>query len=288
MNLFSFLRSEHLAVDWSYDAGGMVWRLMFADRGRVIGECRDREKKLASFFCLDEETGKPLWRGMALEEPWWVGIEAVLNDTVLLHTYASPDMPEHRGIRAFDVETGALRWRKDDVVYWFGSGEKVCAYRDFFEKRVGYELDVRTGEVVTVHEESLQKLHDFRAEAGDPQAVPNLTVPEILADGTSDESVRALVGRVANKKNIVGSIEFILKNDILVFNYHVRSQNNGGERPALDNHLCVYRFPKGDRLFDEVIARNLVAAVPDSFFIRKSRLFFIKEQRTLTALRLWK
>jgi hypothetical protein len=288
MNLFSFLRPDRLADAWSYDAAGMVWRLLFADHGRIVGECRDREKKIASFFCLDEETGKPLWQGVTIEEPWWVGIEVVLHDTLLLHTYASPDMPEHRGIRALDVETGALRWRNDDLVYWFGSGEKICAYRDFFEKRVGYELDLRTGEIVAIHEESLQKLHDFRSEAGDSEAVPELTAPEILDDDSGDASIRAFVSRLTSKKRIVGSIEFILQDGILAFNYHVRSSNNGGDRPALDNHLCVYRFPKGERLFDEAIARNLVAAVPDSFFIRKTRLFFIRDQQTLTALRLWK
>jgi len=288
MNLLSFLRSDRLTSDWSYAANGVVWRLLFTGKGRIVGECRDPEKKTASFFCLDEGSGKPLWQDLKLEESWWVGMEAVHGDTLLLHGFASPDMPEHRGIRAIDVETGALRWRNDQATYWFGVGDRLFAYRDLFERRVGYEIDLGTGEVKTTYDQSLQELHDIRRDAAEAEIAPEMTLPEIVSEGAVEPALLAFVNRLTKGKGIVGNTEYLLENGILAFNYHVRSPGAATQTPLYENHLFVYRYPEGTRLFSDVAARALKAQVPDAFFVRKGRLFFVKDQKTLNAIRLWK
>jgi hypothetical protein len=288
MNLLSFFRSGRLIPDWSYVANGIVWRLLFTGKGRLVGECRDQEKKTASFFCLDEESGKPLWQDLRLEEAWWVGMEAVHGDTLLLHGFASPDMPEHRGIRAFDVETGVLRWRNDEATYWFGVGDRLFAYRDFFERRVGYEIDLETGGLKTTYDQSLQELHDIRRDAAEKEIAPEMTLPEILSEGAVEPALLAFVSRLTKGKGAVGNTEFILEDDILAFNYHVRVPGAAAQTPFYENHLFVYRYPQGTRLFSDVTARDLKAQVPDTFFVRNRRLFFVKDQKTLTAIRLWK
>lgn len=288
MNLFSFFRSRRLSPDWSYVASGIVWRLLYTGKGRIVGECRNQEEKTASFFCLDEESGKPVWQDLRLEEAWWVGMEAVHGETLLLHGFASPDMPEHRGLCAYDAETGALRWRNDEATYWFGIGDRLFAYRDFFERRVGYEIDLNTGELKATYDQSLQELHDMRRQAAETERTPEVTLPEILSEGSLEPTMLAFVSRLTKGKGVVGNIEFIQENDILAFNYHVHAREATAQTPFYENHLFVYRYPQGTRLFSDVTSRDLKAQVPDAFFVRRRRLFFIKDQKTLTALRLWK
>ena len=288
MNFFSFYRSERLDTDWKYVANGMIWRLLFTERGRVVGECRNQDKKTVSFFCLDEESGKPLWQNLNLQESWWVGIEAVLNDTLLLHTYASPDMPEHRGIRAYDTQTGVLRWRNDNVTFWFGFGDRVFAYRDLFEKRVGYEIGLKTGALKATYNESLRELHALRGEAIESQSDSAVTPPEIMSDDALDPSILALVNRTLKRREIAGNVEYIKQNDVLAFNYHILARTSAGQSQSFENHLFIYRLPQGTCAFSDIIGRDLKASVPDSFFVRRSRLFFVKDQHTLTTLRLWK
>ena len=288
MNFFSFFRPGRLDTDWKYAANGMIWRLLFTERGRVVGECRNQDTKTVSFFCLDEESGKPLWQDLNLEETWWVGIEAVLNDTLLLHTYASPDMPEHRGIRAYDTQTGVLRWRNDNVTFWFGFGDRVFAYRDLFEKRVGYEIGLQTGELKATYDESLRELHALRGEAIESQSDSAVTPPEIMSDDALDPSILALVNRTVKRRKIAGNVEYIKQNDVLAFNYHILARTSAGQTQSFENHLFIYRLPQGTCVFSDIIGRDLKAYVPDSFFVRRSRLFFVKDQHTLTTLRLWK
>jgi len=51
MDLRSIFRSDRLSPEWTYTADGMLWRLFCARGGRLVGECRDQEKKTATFFC---------------------------------------------------------------------------------------------------------------------------------------------------------------------------------------------------------------------------------------------
>ena len=288
MGLLSIFRSSQLDPEWAYDANGIIWRVHFTDHKRIIGECRNQDKKLASFFCLDEESGKSLWRDLSLEEPWWVGIEAVLSDVVLLHTYGTPDMPGHRGIRALDTGSGTLLWRNDDITFWFGQGESVFAYRDFFERRVGYELSLRTGENRRTFDGSLEELHEIRRLASGEQPSSGVVLPEILQGDAEDASIFSIVRRFTKGREIVGNIEFIVEGEFLLFNYHAHARDSTGESPKLDNELNVIRFPGGTRIYSDVIGRNLKASVPDAFFIRRPRLFFIKDQQVLTSVRLWR
>lgn len=288
MDLFSIFRPDQLGTDWAYNANGIVWRVHFASRGRIVGESRDRDKKVASFFCLDEQSGKPLWKDLRLEEPWWVGMEGVVSDVVLLHTYAKPDMPEHKGILAFDAESGAQRWRNGDMTFWFGSDDSVYAYRDFFQKRVGYEIDLHTGELRRTFDESLAELHALRRQALEQQASVEVILPEILDGSPEESSLLPIVNKTTKGKEIAGNVEFIKEPGFLLFNYHVRERNSAVGSPTYENHFFVYRFPQGARIFFDVIGLNLMAYAPDSFFIRRPRLYFIKDQRVLTAIRLWK
>ncbi|MCX6133415.1 MAG: DUF4905 domain-containing protein [Ignavibacteriales bacterium] len=288
MNLFSSLfGSGNLSPEWSYTASGIVWRLLFTARGRIVGESRDQEKKTASFFCLDEESGRCLWQDLRVDEAWWVGMEGVQEDTLLLHGFSSPDMPEHRGIRAYDVETGNLLWRNDEATCWFGTGARLFAYRDLFERRVGYEIDLRSGEVKTTYDQSLQELHEIRRRAA-ADYVPEVTLPEILNEESAEPSTVAFVKRVTKGKDVAGNIEFIQQDDVIAFNYHVRAQAAKTQPPVFENHLFVYELSRDKRVFSEIIGRALKAQVPDAFFLRKGKLFYIKDQTTLKALRVWK
>lgn len=288
MNLVSLFRSERLRPEWTYAVNGIVWRVLFAERGRIVGECRDQERKTASFFCLDEQTGKPLWQDLSLEESWWVGLESVQNNVVLLHTYAKPDMPEHKGIRAFDLETGTFRWRNDDVVFWFGRDDYVLAYRDFFDKRVGYEIDLQTGELRSTYDTSLEEFHARRHQALEQEALPAVVLPEILDVDHGEPPILSIVKKEVKGKGVAGNIEFIKEQEFLLFNYHVRAPIASGQSQAFENRFCVYRFPDARRLFYDVVGRNLMACVPDTFFFKHPNVFFIKDQQALTALRLWK
>ena len=254
MKIRSLFQSRRRTPDWTYDAGGTIWRILFSEAGRIIGECRHQDQKLATFFCLDETTGSALWQERRLEEPWWIGIEAIQENVLLLHEYAKPDLPQHKKIHALDVESGKELWKSDHLGYWFGFEGRVYCLEEKFEKRIGYGLDLQTGMVEETYEESLDEL----------------------------------AGKVTRGANVVGHIEFIKEQGYILLGYHAAGKPSKTEAPLFQNRFVIIDAEDGKTVFEETLARDVRAIVPDSFFAKPPFVYFIKDQKALSALCLWK
>ena len=72
MNLFSLFASNKLKPHWLYSTDNILWRIMFSHNGIIIGEDRNTETKMVTFFCLDASNGKPLWKNKTFNEQWWI------------------------------------------------------------------------------------------------------------------------------------------------------------------------------------------------------------------------
>ncbi|HAL57547.1 MAG TPA: hypothetical protein DCP63_14030 [Bacteroidetes bacterium] len=287
MKIRSLFQSRRRTPDWTYDAGGTIWRILFSEAGRIIGECRHQDQKLATFFCLDETTGSALWQERRLEEPWWIGIEAIQENVLLLHEYAKPDLPQHKKIHALDVESGKELWKSDHLGYWFGFEGRVYCLEEKFEKRIGYGLDLQTGMVEETYEESLDELGELRERALDALSMRAFRFPENLDPG-SDSRERALARKVTKGANVVGHIEFIKEQGYILLGYHAAGKPSKTEAPLFQNRFVIIDAEDGKTVFEETLARDVRAIVPDSFFAKPPFVYFIKDQKALSALCLWK
>src|SRR5512143_3768508 len=113
--IFSRWRRPPLGVAWEYSTTGVLWRLLPAKQGVFVLEDRKVEAKNVTFACIDMRTGAGRWKDVALDERWWVGIELVERDAVILHGYGAPDLPDHRGIYLLDLQSGALLWQHAEL-----------------------------------------------------------------------------------------------------------------------------------------------------------------------------
>jgi len=145
LNSFSFFSKKSLKPSWSYSPQGIIWRILVGKRDHIVGECRDNEQKKATFFCLNGISGQPLWENKGMNEPWWVGIEAVHQDVVLVHGFEQPDMPGHRGIEAWKLETGEELWRNEETTYG-----KLLAFNDSVQLERGMRAEVDKGTPLSV------------------------------------------------------------------------------------------------------------------------------------------
>ena len=88
MSLFGFLKDQKLKPTWEYKVDGLIWRVIPAESGKIVGEVRNVTKKATSFFCLNQMTGEVFWEDLKFGERWWIGIEAIHKDVILLHGFA--------------------------------------------------------------------------------------------------------------------------------------------------------------------------------------------------------
>jgi hypothetical protein len=287
--IFSLFNAKQMKPEWNFNAGALIWRIFFTSANRIIGETRDHDSKSTSFFCVDASSGKPLWNDIGFDEPWWIGVEAVHDRWMILHGFVRPDMPEHRGVRVIEIESGKLLWRNEDLSFWFAENEKLYAHKYLFDTRIGYEIDIKTGTILNEYDGDIDVLQEVRRKASQ-QEIDNqrdVMFPEVFDDGETDSAIKAIIQQITDGKAIEGWIEYIIFQDILIVSQY-RHQQGQAESSLLNNLLSVYDMVNHKILFQDIIVQDVKVPSPDTFFVKNKLLYFIKHQTILTALRPWK
>jgi hypothetical protein len=286
MNLSRLLKKGGLRPSWEFTTQGDIWRLHPASGGRLVGEERDAVRKAVSFFCLDLTAGKPMWAGRNFGEPWWTGIEAVHEETVIIHGFATPDLPEHRGVAAVDIVTGDLLWQDAAIAYWGAAGDRVYAGRVARGGTISEEIEIRTGRVVR---ELGSGDEGRRLVPPRQESIPaDILFPSLLPEGVSGTSPMSVLLREATgNADVTGPAEYIDQHQRVVFSYYERGKDFTEQRPVMVRRICVVdassRRMRGTMVLDHAV----VVPMPDTFLVRDGVFYAVRERKTLCAVRLF-
>ncbi len=281
MNFFSKILSNKLHPAWEFATNGMLWRMLVSNEGHFVGEDRDGEQKTVSFFCLNGESGKILWRDVRLQEKWWVGIETIHNDVVFFHEYASPDMPGHKKIYAVEISTGKVLWFNGELEFLLAHEDCVYASKLEHERRLFFELDLHTGAVLReLDAQYITVLNDTVAPKSENVEFPqtyNFSVYE-------NTQLRHQIEKAVSRSRDLQSIEYMEKDGKLVVSWY----HNVGttiEQPILNHEIAVVDESL-KVIYRDLINANMAMAVPDSFFGKGNFVYYIKNKKTLVALKI--
>jgi hypothetical protein len=254
----------------------MIWRLLPAPGKRFIGEEREISQKSVSFFCIEQETGTIRWRNLRLQEPWWIGIEAVHKDVVLLHEYAMPDLPDHKKIHALDLSSGRTLWQNEELRYLFAYQESIYAVEIGYEVQRYYELNLMTGHIAREVDASYAAtIRDIAYS----QTTEPVEFPVRFEQRTGDELGRT-IARLTKGENTIESIDYLRRGEFLALCYHTAL----GQDPAgrlMDQHFMI---SDGRRiLYHEILNERVQNVVPDAFFGIGDFVYSIKGKQVLQA-----
>lgn len=283
MDLGRFFRREALSASWRHQAQGLLWRIVPDHAGGLIGEERDPAAKTVTFFRVIVESGEVVWRDVTVPGGWWTGIECATGRVLLLHGFASPDLPGHRGLTALDLRTGAALWHDDDVVFVAATDGVAYGVRGRPEQPELVGRDLATGTVRTAgpaDEASMRGLV-MRWQAEEP---PPVSLPEPVDAGTEGgAAARALLAGVPIAE---GWLEVLRSGGAVVTAHHELTTRARGDRPEFRRVLSVFSGETAALAYRETLDENLPAPVPESFFVVDRTLLFVKERRTLCAVHL--
>jgi len=280
----SLMTGGEIHPTWRYRANGTIWRVVPTDSGKFVGEDRNVEQKHASFFCVSQSSGEVLWDSVEFAERWWISIEAVHRDVVLLHSFAKPDLPEHKGVFGVDLLTGTKLWTNDDCKFLVAVDDLVFVSKETLEGCTILELDYRTGAILRSWGNNAQVVKDAKNRAASGVSA-NLEFPvslERLHNGETEGAT--IVRRHCANKVIVGDIEVLSHDSAIVVNYHERAGSQKDPGVSLKNVLTILERESGNVLFHDTLNENVQAFVPESFFVRDNTLYYIKNHNTLTAV----
>ncbi len=267
---------------YSFSDGNQIWRILISDSGKMIIETRDTEKKEVFFKCINLYTGDVILNKIDLDEKFWIGIEKIYKDVIFFHKFTKPDMPGHREIIAFDINSQKIIWRSNEYTFLFIYNDLVYVLKEKIEGNKYYALEYNSGEIIDEINPEITDLNYLRNLAEDNISYDDYIFTEkYVEDSCEDSIVKNLIKNETEGLDIVGDIEYTKFNKYLLFNFHSKVLEN-----SLVNKFFVKNLETGEELFSDILNSNTNAFAPDSFFCYKAHVIVLKEKKEVIVYKL--
>jgi len=256
-----------------------IWRILPTETGKLIVEEREKDNKQVYFHCLNIESGKKIFINLQLEEKFWIGIEAIYNDMIYFHKFVKPDMPNHVGIIAMNLNEQKILWENFNYSFLFIWKKKVYCFQQMFEGRKYFSLDYKSGNLLEDFGDDVGKINEVKKELDESDAYAGYLFPisynsNIIVAANLKEIFQIL----RNGFTFSGNIEFLQKNNLLMFNFHVVNPND-----SLSNKFKVLDLSSGKYIFEETLIKETKTFAPDSFFVKDDLLFLLFGKNRLSV-----
>jgi hypothetical protein len=254
-----------------------IFRLIPTGNDKLVIEERNIEKKQAYFNCLNITSGKKIFKNLQFDEKFWIGIETVYNDVILFHKFRKPDMPQHLGLIAFDMIKQKAVWENAEHTYLFVKDDKVYTFQQLFEKREYFAIDINTGEIVDKLRTDSNSINLLREEVIASEDFSSYQFPiSFVTQNNVDNRIADMMQDLRENNVITGKIEYVLKEGLLMFNFHKIETDN-----SLNNSFKAVDLSTGKFILEKVLNFRTNAFVPDSFFLKDNMLFLLIERTKL-------
>jgi hypothetical protein len=272
----------NLKKKYSHHNKRQIFRLIPTDTGKIIIEERDTEKKLAYFNCLHIDSGKKIFKHLQLDEKFWLGIEAIYNDVIFFHKFVKPDLPQHNGIIAYDINNKRTIWEDKNRTFLFVKDEKIYSFQQRFENREFVTLNYLTGEVIDELGSDSDAVNLLREDAINSEDFSSYRFP-VLFDSNlySKERENEILSKLREEYVITGGIEYVLMDELLLFNFHTVNPGN-----TLKNIFRAVDLLSGKYILEVTLNSQTNAFAPDSFFVKDDLLFLLIEKIKLEVYKI--
>lgn len=241
---------------------------MLDDREKIlILEIRHNQKHQVSFTAIDLASGAVIWDGLEFEESWWVGMTAVSNGLLLLHTYVDNADPEPKGLIAFDVFKQEVRWMHENFSFLRLAEQHVVGINAGNNEKQYEIIELTGGRRETVEESAALHVKET-AEGNNPTHYPH----HYKESSTYFDTCKSFL---YNRLHLqaVNAIEYLEINRWIIISYYVHDE-------GLVNYLLIMD-EDGEVYLHEAIQKNINAVGLETFFIVENHLIFVKDKNEI-------
>jgi hypothetical protein len=269
-----FFRKEYLSVGWSYDASGVIWKIVPAEKKYLVGEVRDTTNRKVEYFVLDVLTGNQLWR-KNIFDPWWVGIEVVHNNFIVFHGYETPELPEHLNVIVVDDITGSVIWSAGDLKYLFIKDDELYAVRHFKNTASFVKCELATGKIIgECDEEAVNDIH----KSVDIKKPDNINYPDSL-ELIENENVKLIGNQIPDFR----IMEYLIQDGkVIIAGYTtIRNSNNS---ISLHHELIIVKEENKKIIYRDTISHKSAYPLNGTFLFMSGKIIHPKENKIINAI----
>jgi hypothetical protein len=272
----------NLKKKYSHNNKRQIFRLIATETGKIVIEERDTEEKQAYFNCLNIENGKKIIKNLQLDEKFWLGIESIYNDVIFFHKFVKPDLPQHNGIIAYDINDKRTLWEDKNKTFLFVNDEKIYAFQQRFEDREFVTLNYLSGEVIDELGTDSDAINLLREDAINSEDFSSYIFPVSLDSGLRGlQRENEVFSKLREEYVITGGIEYVLMEELLLFNFHTTNNNN-----TLKNIFRAVDLLTKKNILEVTLNSRTNAFAPDSFFVKDNLLFLLIEKIKLEVYKI--
>ncbi len=249
---------------FKYNRGRQIFRLLPTDTDKLIIEERDRVKKEAFFSCVNIITGKRVFTDLQFEEKYWIGIKEIYKDVIFFHRFERPDLPNHKGIIAYDINSKKILWENPNK-FLFSRDDKLVFVSNEYGISKYFLVDYLSGEMESTNTELLN-LQRKEEKQNHYIYSKKINQAELI------NSVHPKFKKRIENFIIKDYVNSIVTNNISFFNFHYINKNGKFDNIffSLDN--------EGKILLKEILNKGIDKIEPESFFIKHNLLFLLFAQ----------
>ncbi|MEJ8757180.1 DUF4905 domain-containing protein [Pontibacter sp. H259] len=263
-----------LPLLYTYDFGAPVWRLRpDATAQRLALEIRDGDLLLADFYTLELTKHELAKLPLPAAKNWWLGLEDAHEGVLFIHGYGDRQIGLHKGILAYNAETGTLQWEQPELAFYGVTSAGILALD--LSTQTLTTLQTQTGTILTENltlEAGAKAVANYNVARNQLCTYPMLYLPNEVYFTEVADFLEQILG-----VKPIGGIEYAETEQNFVISYYTEAGNG-----KTYNLLAVFTL-KGDLLLNEPIATGLSGIGSDTFIIFNLKLYFIRQRTTLVV-----
>jgi hypothetical protein len=255
-----------------------LWRILPTNTGKIVIEERDAGLREVYFNCIEINKGKKIFDNLQLDEKFWIGIEGIYKDIIFFHKYLKPDMPSHKGIIAFDINSVSVLWENQELNFLFVSDNNIYCYKTLFKGKIFFTLNYLTGEIISELGNDPTEINKMKQNLPSETDGNEYIFPEYYDEAKWKALFKGLSEEFIAGNFIPGKIQVASYKDFIFFS--ALEQSAEGSRRNIFRAADILR---SKIILSEEINRKTDKFLSDSFFLKGNHLFLLKEKDTLVV-----
>jgi hypothetical protein len=256
----------------SFPFDSLIWKISVDVQQEILVlELRDHDQHSVDFAAIDLKSNKVLWKGVKLEETWWLGLDQCYNGRVYLHTYKDPQNPEHEGIVALDIHTGKLAWKDISKTFNHVSGDQLIVTEGQEDARRYLKLNPADGK--QIGEISLKEVFKMTSDKKETESGKIRNPFHFSSEHPYFSRITGFVKEITGEQPVIAA-DYMENGEQVIISFYLYSTD------GMSNYLILVD-EEGKVLLRECLGTHIKGIGFDTFFVFEKTLIFIKEKKEL-------
>ena len=249
------LNTHKLSPIFSEKFEGIIWKIEVNEKYDFIAiESRTLESKKTSFSVINYKSGEVLIKEKIFQETWNLNLAYIAEKNLVITAFNQAGSPESKGIISVNIQDGEILWEHYNLSLNRVTNEGLQVYDPRINPRRLSWISHIKGEDIT-ESDNIENSNETLIH---PEIRTQFSIPDFIS-----------------REEIIGELSVLGVRDLIIISFHEKVQNN------IQQRLLVYQ--DDTILLDEILISGIQKLQPESFFMQKNHLFYIRNKNEIVS-----